>query len=34
MLIQPAVTNPARLLGMNPTTLNSKIKTYNINLRP
>ena len=24
----------ARLLGMNPTTLNSKIKTYNINLRP
>jgi DNA-binding NtrC family response regulator len=23
----------ARLLGMNPTTLNSKIKTYNINLR-
>ena len=24
----------ARLLGMNATTLNSKIKTYNINLRP
>jgi DNA-binding NtrC family response regulator len=24
----------SRLLGMNPTTLNSKIKTYNINLRP
>src|SRR5712672_2893640 len=24
----------ARLLGMNPPTLNSKIKTYNINLRP
>src|SRR5256712_13785873 len=24
----------ARLLGMNPTTLNSKIKTYNISLRP
>ena len=24
----------ARLLGMNPTTLDSKIKTYNINLRP
>ena len=23
----------ARLLGMNPMTLNSKIKTYNINLR-
>jgi hypothetical protein len=31
-----AVTSlaPARLLGMNATTLNSKIKTYNINLRP
>ena len=24
----------ARLLGMNATTLNSKIKTYNISLRP
>src|SRR2546427_3238434 len=27
-------TRAGRLLGMNPTTLNSKIKTYNINLRP
>ena len=28
------VAAAARLLGMNATTLNSKIKTYNINLRP